>query len=104
MFCPSFQSFNFLSFSLNFAVAASAQAQQYGRGGVPLMPRGPPGQMPPGGRGMPPVGYGGPPGGMGMPPMGGYPQGMPPGVMGRGMPPPGQGAYPPRPGMPPRSG
>ncbi|CAM9608230.1 unnamed protein product [Ectocarpus sp. 6 AP-2014] len=72
------------------AVAASAQAQAYGRGAP--MGRGPPGQMPPGGRGMPPAGYGGPPMGM---PGGGYP-GMPP--MGRGMPPPGQGGYPPRSG------
>ncbi|CAM9386120.1 unnamed protein product [Laminaria digitata] len=89
-----------------FVLAASAQAQAYGRGGGP-MGRGPPGQMPPGGRGMPPAGYGGPPpGGMGMPPMGGgYQQGMPPQGMGRGMPPPGQGGYAPRPGMqPPRSG
>ncbi|CAM9524096.1 unnamed protein product [Ectocarpus sp. 8 AP-2014] len=73
-----------------FSVAASAQAQAYGRGAP--MGRGPPGQMPPGGRGMPPAGYGGPPMGM---PGGGYP-GMPP--MGRGMPPPGQGGYPPRSG------
>ncbi|CAM9729534.1 unnamed protein product [Ectocarpus fasciculatus] len=72
------------------AVAASAQAQAYGRGAP--MGRAPPGQMPPGGRGMPPAGYGGPPMGM---PGGGYP-GMPP--MGRGMPPPGQGGYPPRSG------
>ncbi|CAB1112829.1 unnamed protein product [Ectocarpus sp. CCAP 1310/34] len=71
-------------------LAASAQAQAYGRGAP--MGRGPPGQMPPGGRGMPPAGYGGPP--MGMP--GGVYPGMPP--MGRGMPPPGQGGYPPRSG------
>ena len=95
----------FLPKKLGLLVAASAQAQAYGRGGGP-MGRGLPGQMPPGGRGMPPAGYGGPPpGGMGMPPMGGSYQGMPPQGMGRGMPPPGQGGYPPRPGMqPPRSG
>ncbi|CAM9398290.1 unnamed protein product [Discosporangium mesarthrocarpum] len=90
------------------AVAASAQAQAYGRGG----PRGMPGM--PSGRGVP-MGYGPPPGGMGMPrPPMGYPQGMqgmPPQGMGRGGPPPPSVSgpppmgYQPRPGMPPpRSG